>query len=63
LNLGGGNTSRVFTPRAVSPIAQTGGGNPASLNQICREAFLLGNNQLKKRIDPAKVRGALAISE
>jgi len=63
LNIGGGTTSRVFTPRAVSPIAQTGGGNPASLNQICREAFLLGNNQLKKRIDPAKVRGALAISE
>jgi general secretion pathway protein A len=59
LNKAGSTTSRVFTPKAVSLIAQTGRGNPASLNQICREALLLGNNQLKKRIDPAKVRGAL----
>jgi general secretion pathway protein A len=59
LNKAGSTTSRVFTPRAVSLIAQTGRGNPASRNQICRETFLLGNNRLKKRIDPAKVREAL----
>jgi general secretion pathway protein A len=60
LNIAGSTTSRVFTPRAVSLITQTSGGNPGTLNRICREALSVGYSQLKKRIDPANVREALA---
>jgi len=56
-----GSTSfRVFAPRAVALIIQTSGGNPGTLNRICREALSVGYSQLKRRIDPANVREALA---
>jgi len=60
LNGAGGTTSRVFTPRAVSLIAQTSGGNPGTITRICREALSAGYSKLKKRIDPASVEEALA---
>jgi general secretion pathway protein A len=59
LNKAGSTTSRVFTPRAVSLIAQAARGNPATLNQICQEALLRGYSKLKKPIDPANVRETL----
>ena len=59
LNGAGGTTSRVFTPRAVSLIAQTSGGNPGTITRICREALSAGYSKLKKRIDPASVEEAL----
>jgi general secretion pathway protein A len=60
LNMAGGTTSRVFSPRAVSLIAQTSGGNPGTLTRICREALSVGYSKLKERIDPASVGEALA---
>ncbi len=60
LNIAGGTTSRVFTPRAVSLVAQTSGGNPETLTRVCREALFVGYSKLKKRIDPASVGEALA---
>ena len=60
LNIAGGTTSRVFTPRAVSRIIQSSGGNPGTLNRICYEALSVGYSQLKKMIDSAIVREALA---
>lgn len=59
LNIAGGTTSGIFTPRAVSLIAQAARGNPGTLNRICQEALLRGYSELKKPIDPAKVRGTL----
>jgi general secretion pathway protein A len=59
LSRAGTTTSKVFTPRAVFLIAQTGGGNPGSLNRICQEALWMGYSKLKKPIDPANVREAL----
>jgi general secretion pathway protein A len=56
----GSTTFRVFVPRAVALIIQTSGGNPGTLNRICREALAVGYSQLKRRIDPANVREALA---
>ena len=60
LNKAGSTTSKVFTPGAVSLIAQTSGGNPGALTRICREALRVGYSKLKKRIDPASVGEALA---
>jgi len=60
LNNAGSTIPRVFTPRAVSLIIQSSGGNPGTLNRVCREALSGGYSQLKKRIDPANVREALA---
>ncbi len=59
LNNAGGTASKVFTPRAVSLITQSSGGNPGTLNRICREALSVGYNQFKERIDPANVREAM----
>jgi general secretion pathway protein A len=59
LNIAGGTTSGIFTPRAVSLIAQAARGNPGNLNRICRETLFLGYSQSLKRIDPANVREAL----
>ncbi len=52
-------TSRVFTPRAVSLITQSSGGNPGALNRICEEALSVGYNQFKEKIDPANMREVL----
>jgi general secretion pathway protein A len=60
LNGAGGTTSRVFTPRAVSLLTQSSGGNPGTLNRICEEALSVGYNQFKERIDPANMREILA---
>ena len=60
LNKAGSTTYGVFTPRAVSLIIQASGGNPGTLNRICQEALLVGYSHLKKRLDPADVREALA---
>ena len=60
LKKAGSTTSRVFTPRAVSLIAQTAGGNPGTLSHICEEALSVGYNQFKERIDPANIREILA---
>jgi general secretion pathway protein A len=60
LNKAGSTTYGVFTPRAVSLIIQASGGNPCTLNRICQEALLVGYSHLKKRLDPANVREALA---
>ena len=59
LNKAGSTTYGVFTPRAVSLIIQTSGGNPGTLNRICREALLVGYHQVKQRIVSANVREAL----
>jgi general secretion pathway protein A len=59
LNKAGSTTSRVFTPRAVSLIAQAAKGNPGTLNRICQKALWRGYSKLKKLIDPANVREAL----
>ena len=60
LNRAGSTTSRVFTPRAVSLITQTSGGNPGTLTRICQEALSVGYSKLKKMIDSTSVREALA---
>ena len=60
LNRAGSATCRVFTPRAVSLIIQAAGGNPETLNRICRETLAAGHSQLKKKIDLGSVREALA---
>jgi general secretion pathway protein A len=60
LNRAGSTTSRVFTPRAVFLIIQTSGGNPGTLGRVCQEALSMGYSKLKKTIDSASVREALA---
>ncbi len=60
LRKAGSTTSRVFTPRAVSLITQSSGGNPGTLSRICEEALSVGYNQFKERIDPANMRVILA---
>ncbi len=59
LNRAGSTASKVFTPRAVSLITQTSGGNPGTLTRICQETLSVGYSQLKKIIDSASVREAL----
>ncbi len=60
LNRVGSTTSRIFTPRAVSLITQTSGGNPGILTRICRETLSMGYSKLKKPIDWPSVREAMA---
>jgi general secretion pathway protein A len=60
LKRAGSTTSRVFTPRAVSLITQTSGGNPGALTRICQESLSMGYSKLKKKIDSASVREAIA---
>ncbi len=60
LNGAGNTTCRIFSPRAVSLIIQAAGGNPETLNRICRGALAAGHSQLKKKIDLGSVREALA---
>jgi len=60
LKRAGSTTSRVFTPRAVSLITQTSGGNPGALTRICQESLSMGYSKLKKTIDSASVREAMA---
>ena len=60
LRKAGSTTSRVFTPRAVSLITQSSGGNPGTINRICEEALSVGYNQFKERIDPTNMREILA---
>ena len=60
LNKAGSTTSRVFTSRAVFLIIQSAGGNPGTLSRVCQEALSMGYSKLKKTIDSASVREALA---
>jgi general secretion pathway protein A len=60
LKKAGSTISRVFTANAVFLITQASGGNPGTLNRVCQEALSVGFSRLKKKIDPVKVREALA---
>ncbi len=41
-------------------ISRTAGGNPVTLTRISQEALLVGYSKLKKMIDSASVKEALA---
>jgi phage tail protein X len=51
LNLVGSNTSKVFTPDAISMIIGYAQGIPRTINIVCDNAFLIGYGASKKRID------------
>jgi len=51
LNLVGSNSSKVFTPDAISMIIGYAQGIPRTINIVCDNAFLIGYGASKKKID------------
>jgi general secretion pathway protein A len=60
LNKAGSNISKVFTPKAENLIFRYSQGNPMIMNRICDKAFSFGYSQMKKTIDCASVKEAIA---
>ncbi len=60
LNKAGSNISNVFTPEAETLIFRYSQGNPMIMNRICDKAFSFGYSQMKKKIDRASVKEAIA---
>jgi general secretion pathway protein A len=60
LNKAGSNISKVFTPKAENLISRYSQGNPMIMNKICDKAFSFGYSQMKKTIDCASVKEAIA---
>jgi len=59
LKAAGSSSSEVFTPEAVSLICRSGKGIPRSINLICDNAFSVGYQRSRKRIDSPIVREAI----
>lgn len=55
LNLAGGKTSDLFTPRAISLIHAATKGNPRLINILCDRALLSGFSEEQLRIDDRMV--------
>lgn len=59
LNRVGNTAAKVFTPGALSLIANCSNGIPRNINRICNEALSVGYSQMKQKIDSGNVREVL----
>jgi len=60
LRIAGYRGESLFTPEAVAEIAESSGGIPRSINNICFNALCLGHAEAREVIAPETVRTAVA---
>jgi general secretion pathway protein A len=59
LRLSGSDSSRIFSPKALSLICSYAQGIPRAINTLCDNALLVGSNSFERKIDVDIVREAI----